>query len=314
MELPRLPSATRRRPSPALGHPTPPSPIPRCWALWRELGILEGILETTYRVRRGSEGVLSSLGEGTVMLENMAFLSLWLVRFVLPALPSDSTPAQRKQYVHNTFFVCAQRLEHDVFVSVASLLRAPGDAVRLDSGSDILSGVDLPIAAAWSEATTCAPAFHCRFVYAKRTEVPLVLAPMHILQLWVSERFPDRLAMAMVSVPDSVDGGDVPRASRWHDVHKAMDPGFAHAVFTAPKEFEWRPYGNSLWVCDHGVHDGDVAGARALLSFARRLVAGGGVGRAHTWRMCRALSSSASTPANGDGGSHMWPWRVRAAP
>ena len=59
---------------------------------------------------------------------------------------------KRKQYVHNTFFECAQRLEHDVFVSVASLLRAPGGAVQLDSGSDILLGVDLPIAAAWSEA------------------------------------------------------------------------------------------------------------------------------------------------------------------
>jgi len=49
-------------------------------------------------------------------------------------------------------------------------------------------------------------------------------------------------------------------------------------VFTPPKEFEWRPYGSSYWVCGHGVHDGDAAGARAPLSFARRLVAGGGVG------------------------------------
>ena len=57
--------------------------------------------------------------------------------------------------------VCAQRLEHNVFVSVASLLRAPGGAVRLDSGSDILPGEVLPI------AVCLVPAFHRRFVYAK---------------------------------------------------------------------------------------------------------------------------------------------------
>jgi hypothetical protein len=92
---------------------------------------------------------------------------------------------------------------------------------------------------------------------------------MHILQLWVSKRFPElHLAMVMASVLDSADDGDVTRASRWHDVHKAVDPGLAHTVVTAPKEFKWRPYGNSIWVCDHGVHDGDVAGAMALLSFA----------------------------------------------
>jgi hypothetical protein len=113
-------------------------------------------------------------------------------------------------------------------------------------------------------ATACVPAFHRHFIYAKRTEVPLVLAPMHILQLWV------------------LDSADVTRASLWHDVHKALDLGFAHAVYTAPKEFEWRPFGSSYWLCGHGVHDGDAAAARALLSFARRLVAGGGVGRAHT--------------------------------
>jgi hypothetical protein len=73
--------------------------------------------------------------------------------------------------VHNTFFVCAQRLEQDVFVSVASLLRAPGSAVRLDSGSDILLGEVLPI------AVRLVPAFHRRFVYAKRTEAPSVSTP-----------------------------------------------------------------------------------------------------------------------------------------
>jgi hypothetical protein len=102
---------------------------------------------------------------------------------------------------------------------------------------------------------------------------------MHILQLLVWECFPElRPAMAMASASESADDGGVPRASQWHSVHKALDLGFAHAVFMASKEFEWRPYGSSYWVCSHGVRGGDAAGARALLSFARRLVAGGGVG------------------------------------
>jgi len=72
--------------------------------------------------------------------------------------------------VHNTFFVCA-RLEQDAFVSLASLLRAPGGAVQLDSGSDILPGEVLPI------VVHLAPTFHRRFVYAKRTKAPSISAP-----------------------------------------------------------------------------------------------------------------------------------------
>jgi hypothetical protein len=74
-------------------------------------------------------------------------------------------------YVHNTFFVCAQRLEHDAFVSVTSLLRAPVRSVRLDSGWNILPGEVLPI------AVRLAPEIHRRFVYAKRTEAPSVSVP-----------------------------------------------------------------------------------------------------------------------------------------
>jgi hypothetical protein len=74
-------------------------------------------------------------------------------------------------YVHNTFFVCGQRLDHDAFVSVASLLRAPGGTVRLDSGCDILPGEVLPF------AVRLVPTFHRHFVYAKRTEAPSVKAP-----------------------------------------------------------------------------------------------------------------------------------------
>jgi hypothetical protein len=130
-----------------------------------------------------------------------------------------------------------------------------------------------PLLSAWRVATPCAPTFRCHFVYAKRTKASSVLAPMHIHELWVWERFPKlRPAMAMTSVPNSADNGDVPRASRWHDIHKVLDPGFAHAVFMTSKGFEWRPYRSNYWVCGHGEHDGDAAEATTMLSFARRLV------------------------------------------
>ena len=78
--------------------------------------------------------------------------------------------------------------------------------------------------------------FHRHFIYIKRTKAPLVSALMHILHLRVWDRFPELCpALVMASILDSADDGDVPRASRWHDVHKALDPWFAHAVYTAPK-------------------------------------------------------------------------------
>lgn len=103
-----------------------------------------------------------------------------------------------------------------------------------------------PLLFTWCMAIASMPVFHLRFVYAKRTEMPSVSAPMHILQLCVWERFPE-LRPAMASVSESVDDGGTPRASRWHNVYKALDLGFAHAVLMASKEYEWRPYGSSYW-------------------------------------------------------------------
>ncbi|KAF0921642.1 hypothetical protein E2562_011389 [Oryza meyeriana var. granulata] len=48
-------------------------------------------------------------------------------------------------------------------------------------------------------------------------------APMHILLLWVWERFPE-LRPDMASTTPGTDARRVPRATRWHDVHKALDP------------------------------------------------------------------------------------------
>jgi hypothetical protein len=307
--------------------------------LWRELGILEGILATTYRVRRESEGALLQLvpffspptntfvfpwGEATVTLEDMAALaglpilgfpvreprysdrlemaeerSLAAVRAVLLMDQREGTGASwaehflLRQNRHQNQPEEAgggrddreQRLEHAAFLSLwlaRFVLPAPSD-----SGSDdIVPGEDvLPIAVhlAHGHKAALAPAalasiysdlsaLHRHFIHSQTTEAPSVSAPMHILQLWVWERFPElrpaTAATASVSA-DSTVGEDVmllPRAARWHDVHRALD--HARAVFTAPKEFQWRPYGSSFCVRRRG-----HGGARAPLSFARCLQA-----------------------------------------
>ncbi|XP_066313121.1 uncharacterized protein [Miscanthus floridulus] len=308
--------------------------------LWRELAILEGILATTYRVRRESEGALLQLvpfwspptntfvfpwGEATVTLEDIVALAglpilgfpvreprysdklveiemadereLAAVRAVLLMDQREGTGSgwaehflrqHQPEEAGGRRGEREQRLEHAAFLSLwlaRFVLPAPSD-----SGSeDIVPGEEvLPIAVrlAHGHSAALAPAvlasiysdlsaLHRHFIHSKRTEAPTVSAPMHILQLWVWERFPELrpATVATASVPaDATDGEDVmllPRAAQWHDVHRALDPGYARAVFTAPKEFEWRPYGSSFWVRRRG-----HGGARApLSSFARCLQA-----------------------------------------
>ncbi|XP_066384865.1 serine/threonine-protein phosphatase 7 long form homolog [Miscanthus floridulus] len=306
--------------------------------LWRELGVLEGILATTHRVRRESEGALLQLvpfwspptntfvfpwGEATVTLEDIVALaglpilgfpvreprysdrlemaderSLAAVRAVLLMDQREGTGAswaehfllRQNRHQHQPEEAGGgrdereQRLEHAAFLSLwlaRFVLPVPSD-----SGSDdIVPGEEvLPIAVrlAHGHSAALAPAalasiysdlsaLHRHFIHSKRTEAPSVSAPMHILQLWVWDRFPelDPATAATASFPDPADAEDVllPRAARWHDVHRAVDPGYARAVFRAPKEFLWRPYGSSFWVRRRG-----HGGARApLSSFARCL-------------------------------------------
>uniref|UniRef100_A0A0A9EJM8 Aminotransferase-like plant mobile domain-containing protein n=1 Tax=Arundo donax TaxID=35708 RepID=A0A0A9EJM8_ARUDO len=110
------------------------------------------------------------------------------------------------------------------------------------------------------------------FSASKKMEPFGISAPMHILQLWVWERFPE-LRPEMASTPDH---REVPRAARWHDVFKELNPKYVHAVFISPKEFEWRPYGSSKFSLPSEtgacwVHGQDIAGNKELLSFARCL-------------------------------------------
>ncbi|CAL4942919.1 unnamed protein product [Urochloa decumbens] len=241
--------------------------------LWRELGIREGILATT--CRQGSEdgALLLQLvpfwspktntfvfpwGEATVTLEDAAvlaglplagsphdddetlehgaFLSMWLSHFVLPSPPP---------------FGAVDVVPHEEMIPIAARL-ARGQGVALAPAA--LAGIYSDLSAlkghlAWSANN-------------KRTgaAAPSISAPtMHILQLWVWERFPElrpATAASLIPVPAAAgNDDDVPRAVLWHDVvGEALEPSYVRAVLAAPKKFEWRPYGN-----------------RALKSFARCL-------------------------------------------
>ncbi|XP_025791614.1 uncharacterized protein LOC112872777 [Panicum hallii] len=276
--------------------------------LWRELGILEGILATTYRVWRGGEGALLQLvpfwspetntfvfpwGEATVTLEDVAVLgglplvgesvreplsdklqmdderALGAVRDLLMNR-SEGTGwmkhfrirhQQRRRPEETTAAAAGGRdeeqlLEHGAFLSMwlsRFVLPSPPFgavpeeevipiAVRLARGQSVALA-PAALASIYSDLS----ALRRHFVWAKRTEAPSVSAPMHILQLWVWERFPELRPSAPAGIPDSAGGGDVPvpRAARWHDVAgRALDPGYLHAVLAAPKVFEWRPYGS----------------------------------------------------------------------
>ncbi|XP_048534092.1 protein MAIN-LIKE 2-like [Triticum urartu] len=100
-------------------------------------------------------------------------------------------------------------------------------------------------------------------------------APLQILQLWVWEYFPELRPEKQVS-PDNNDDGVPARAAQWHDVAKAFNPIYIHAVFMSPEKFEWMPYGSSssssfgLPPGNGGrtVHGQDIARSDKLLSMA----------------------------------------------
>ncbi|RLN16241.1 hypothetical protein C2845_PM02G08850 [Panicum miliaceum] len=281
------------------GGGVPESLRPLHEPLWRELGILEGILATT-RVRRGGEGALLQLvpfwspetntfvfpwGEATVTLEDVAVLgglplvresvreplsdklqmdderalgavrdllmnrskgTGWMKHFRIrhqQRRPEETTAAaaggrDEEQLLEHGAFL-SMWLSHFVLPSPPFGVAVPEEevipiAVRLARGQSVALA-PAALASIYSDLS----ALRRHFVWAKRTEAPSVSAPMHILQLWVWERFAELRPSAPAGIPESAGGGDVPvpRAARWHDVAGgALDPGYLHAVLAAPKD------------------------------------------------------------------------------
>ncbi|XP_025792595.1 uncharacterized protein LOC112873764 [Panicum hallii] len=180
-------------------------------------------------------------GEARELVEHGAFLAMWLSFFVLPGPPFN--------VVRREVFPIAARLARGQRVALAP--------AALASIYQDLSALKRHIS------------------LGKGKEMFVVSAPMHIVQLWVWERFP-QLRPEPVSSP-APGNHDMPRAARWHDVVKRFSSKHAHTVFMSPKEFEWRPYGSfsffSLQPETGGswVRSQDIATSEALLSFARCL-------------------------------------------
>ena len=176
-------------------------------------------------------------GEVARLLEHGAFLAMWLSRYVFPAPPFD--------VVRPEVFPIAARLARGKCVALAPAALA---SIYRD-----LSALK-------------------HYLNLGKSHQPFVgCAPLHILQLWVWERFPE-LRPEMESTSCRDDPG-VPRAARWRNVKKALDPRYIHSVFMSPEEFEWRPYGSSRFALPQGkigcwVHGQDIAGSKELLSFA----------------------------------------------
>nr|CAB3499105.1 unnamed protein product [Digitaria exilis] len=154
------------------------------------------------------EEVLSAGDGGGELLEHGSFLAMWLSIFVLPSPPFD--------VVRREVFPLAARLARGqrVALAPAALASIYGDLSALKS--HISLGME--------------------------NEPFISSAPMHILQLWVWERFP-QLRPELASSPAPGDH-DISRIARWHDVVKRFSSKHVHAVFMSPEEFEWRPYGS----------------------------------------------------------------------
>uniref|UniRef100_A0A0D9VVR1 Aminotransferase-like plant mobile domain-containing protein n=1 Tax=Leersia perrieri TaxID=77586 RepID=A0A0D9VVR1_9ORYZ len=143
------------------------------------------------------------------LVEHGAFLAMWLSLFVFASPPFDVVRPQ--------------------VLPVAARL-ARGQRVALAPAA---------LAAIYGDLTALK-----RFFRSDQEAFFQVRAPMHVLLLWVWERFP-QLRPDMASTPDT--GTDARRAllvARWHDAHKAFDDWYVHGVFMSPDKFDWRPYGS----------------------------------------------------------------------
>ncbi|CAN6317784.1 unnamed protein product [Urochloa humidicola] len=174
------------------------------------------------------------------VLEHEGFLAMWLSLFVLPAPPADEVRPE--------------------LLSVAARL-ARGGAVAL-----------APAALASIYADLSALRRHIVLSSSDEGSPPFAAwAPLHVLQLWVWERFPElRPETAARPTPPR----DVPRAvRRWEGARsKVFDAGYIHAVLMSPAEFEWAPYGSSGLAPPPGLYDRrEIARRRELRSFAHCL-------------------------------------------
>ncbi|MQL71921.1 hypothetical protein Taro_004255 [Colocasia esculenta] len=143
-------------------------------------------------------------------LEHVAFLSLWLSRYVFPSRPFDT--------VVRHVFPIAIRLAHGMKIALAP-------AVLACIYRDLRELKQQTVANGIQGAT---PA--------------VVWAPFQMLQLWLWERF---LSLRPESRPHFLHW-DEPRAARWHCLDQKSKLAYVRSVLESPDEFQWRPYTTNL--------------------------------------------------------------------
>ncbi|XP_066355559.1 uncharacterized protein [Miscanthus floridulus] len=228
---------------PALGAPAP-APLPPQWRPDEAAlnGMRLGFNRSACKKAHHSAWVKHFLADDNAdpVFEHAAFLALWLTRFVLPGHP-ESTMRQ-------AVFPIAVRLARGERVALAPAVLA---SIYRD-----LREIKAFLGAAGAAAT------------AGDTDMLSslsVYSPLHILQLWMWERFP---ALRPIKVNPLVAGD--PLAARWHDLSRKLNPAQIRQALNTGYNFVWQPYVSSMghtgWV-----HSSDLAGNDELTSLAHFL-------------------------------------------
>ncbi|XP_066355084.1 uncharacterized protein [Miscanthus floridulus] len=228
---------------PALGAPAP-APLPPQWRPDEAAlnGMRLGFNRSACKKAHHSAWVKHFLADDNAdpVFEHAAFLALWLTRFVLPGHP-ESTMRQ-------AVFPIAVRLARGERVALAAAVLA---SIYRD-----LREIKAFLGAAGAAAT------------AGDTDMLSslsVYSPLHILQLWMWERFP---ALRPTKVNPLVAGD--PLAARWHDLSRKLNPAQIRQALNTGYNFVWQPYASSMghtgWV-----HSSDLAGNDELTSLAHFL-------------------------------------------
>lgn len=140
-------------------------------------------------------------------IDHVAFLSLWLSRFVFPAHPG-------KTVSENMFPI----------------------AIRLSLGTKIALGPSV-LASIYRDMRVLKD--HVLQVGGAEMTVSFTLwAPFQLLHIWALEHF---VALRKDRPPHLIRAGD-PRVSRWTGLDVKFDLMYVVSILESPDEFQWRPY------------------------------------------------------------------------
>ncbi|XP_010276135.1 PREDICTED: uncharacterized protein LOC104610961 [Nelumbo nucifera] len=145
--------------------------------------------------------------------EHVAFLSLWLSKFVFPAPPFKT--------VSSDVFPISIRLAKGT-----PLALAPAVLASIYRDLRILKEQVLTAAASTDSADE------------SKDGVPFaVWAPLQLVQMWAWEHFP-----VLRPTPNPLNQGK-PRAAQWQDLKSEVEPETVRSVIASlPENFLWRPY------------------------------------------------------------------------